>query len=567
MTYRTATRSRSAQDPYDGEPAGSQPDAEPRNDSADAAGPAAQGQGAPGAESTSLAGRGLGTPDAHGAPSVRGWESADPAAQGRGVARVANVRDAHDGPGARHAGNFGQAEPSQGVTGARGGLSARDARGSRTAGGAVSVSEGVTATLAGRFVVRTREIPDPGDLLARLPDPAPLIWLRRGEGLVGWGEAARVVLPGDDDRDGLARRWYDAIVAAADVDDPLRLPGTGLVAFGSLTFDRRSGGSVLVVPRVVLGRRAGRAWLTTVGDVRTPAGILGGERIPTRTPTVLDWHDGTLSAAEWQRRVAAAVAQMRAGAYDKVVLARDLYARTAGPIDARVVASRLAERFPDCYTYACDGLVGATPELLIRRIGRRIESLVLAGSAPRGADDAEDARLGAELLDSAKNVEEHRYAAESARASLAPLCASVTGDDVPNLLKLANIQHLATRLGGELSGDLTSLDVAAALHPTAAVGGTPTGVAVQAIRELEGMDRGRYAGPVGWVDGRGNGEWGIALRCAQLSGDGAQLSGDGSTDGPGARLFAGCGIVAGSDPAAELAEAQVKFQSVRSALA
>lgn len=435
---------------------------------------------------------------------------------------------------------------------------AHGAPGSCAAGNAASGSDGVAATLPERFAVRTREIPDPGDLLARLPDPEPLIWLHRGEGLVGWGVAARVVLPGDEDRDALARRWYDAIVAAADVDDPLRLPGTGLVAFGSLTFDRRSAGSVLVVPRVVLGRRDGRAWLTTAGDVRARADILGGQAAPTRTPTVLDWHDGTLSAAEWQRRVAAAVSQMRAGAYDKVVLARDLYARTAEPVDARVVAGRLAERFPDCYTYACDGLVGATPELLIRRVGRRIESLVLAGSAPRGADDAEDARLGAELMGSAKNVEEHRYAAESARASLAPLCASVTGDDAPFVLRLANIQHLATRLDGELTGDLTALDVAAALHPTAAVGGTPTDVAVRAIRDLEGMDRGRYAGPVGWVDGRGNGEWGIALRCAQLSGDG---------DGPGARLFAGCGIVSGSDPAAELAEAQVKFQSVRSALA
>lgn len=511
MTHRTATRRRPAQAPHDEEPDGappspSQPAAGSRHDSAEATGPTGQDSG---------------TPDAHGAAGER------------------------------------------------------DAPGSCTAGSAESVSEGERATLAARIVVRTQEIPDPGDLLARLPDAAPLIWLRRGEGVVGWGEAARVVLPGDDDRDGLARRWYDAIVAAADVHDPLRLPGTGLVAFGSLTFDRRSGGSVLVVPRVVLGRRGGRAWLTTVGDVRTPADILGGEQTPTRTPTVLDWHDGTLSAAEWQRRVAAAVSQMRAGAYDKVVLARDLYARTAEPIDARVVAGRLAERFPDCYTYACDGLVGATPELLVRRVGRRIESLVLAGSAPRGADDTEDARLGAQLLGSAKNVEEHRYAAESARASLAPLCASVTGDDTPFLLRLANIQHLATRLDGELTGDLTSLDVAAALHPTAAVGGTPTDVAVRAIRDLEGMDRGRYAGPVGWVDGRGNGEWGIALRCAQLSGDGAQLSGDGAqlsgdaagTSGPGARLFAGCGIVSGSDPAAELAEAQVKFQSVRSALA
>lgn len=416
----------------------------------------------------------------------------------------------------------------------------------------------MTTTLPDLLMVRTQEIPDPGDLLGRLPDPAPLIWVRRGDGLVGWGEAARVVLPGDGDRDERARRWLAETADAVTVDDPVRLPGTGLVAFGSLTFDRRTAGSVLVVPRVVLGRRDGRAWLTTVGGDLTPADVLGdGDRRPTHEPAVVGWHDGTLSAQEWERRVAAAVSAMRGGAYDKVVLARDLYARTAEPIDARVVAARLAGRFPDCYTYACDGLVGATPELLIRRFGRRLRSLVLAGSAPRGADDVEDRALGEELMGSAKNVEEHRYAAESARAALAPLCVSLTGDDRPFLLKVANIQHLATRIDGELADDRSALEVAAALHPTAAVGGTPTDVAVQAIRDLEGMDRGRYAGPVGWVDGRGNGEWGIALRCAQL------LDGP---DGPGARLFAGCGIVAGSDPAAELAEAQIKFRSVRSAL-
>lgn len=423
----------------------------------------------------------------------------------------------------------------------------------------------MTTTLPDLLVVRTREIADPGDLLTHLPGPAPLVWLRRGDGLVGWGEAARVTLDGGDDRDSHAGHWLGEMIGSARVDDPLGLPGTGLVAFGSLTFDRRSAGSVLIVPRVVLGRRDGRAWLTTIGDPDdaaghpgTPRDVLHGRRTePIREPTVLNWHDGTLSAQEWQARVARAVAAMRGGAYDKVVLARDLYARTSAPIDARLVAARLSERFPDCYTYACDGLVGATPELLIRRFGRRISSLVLAGSAPRGTDDAEDDALGAELMSSAKNVEEHRYAVESARASLAPLCATISGEDVPFLLKVANIQHLATRIDGELADDRTALEVAAALHPTAAVGGTPTDVAVEAIRDLEGMDRGRYAGPVGWVDGRGNGEWGIALRCAQLLDD---------PDGPGARLFAGCGIVAGSDPAAELAEAQIKFRSVRGAL-
>jgi menaquinone-specific isochorismate synthase len=214
---------------------------------------------------------------------------------------------------------------------------------------------------------------------------------------------------------------------------------------------------------------------------------------------------------------------------------------------------RLAARYPDCFTFACAGLVGATPELLIRRDGCEVSSLVLAGTMPRGVTAAEDARLAAALLGSAKDNEEHGYAAASLRDAIAPLCETLDIASRPELIRLANVQHLGTRVRGTLAADRSALALAAALHPTAAVGGTPTDAAVELIRELESMDRERYAGPVGWVDADGNGEWGIALRCAQLAGDRA-------------RLFAGCGIVAGSDPAAELAEAQVKFRPMQTAL-
>jgi menaquinone-specific isochorismate synthase len=197
--------------------------------------------------------------------------------------------------------------------------------------------------------------------------------------------------------------------------------------------------------------------------------------------------------------------------------------------------------------------VGATPELLIRRNGRKVSALVLAGTMPRGATAAEDAELATALLGSAKDNEEHGYAAVSLRDALAPLCQALRVAPRPELLRFANVQHLGTWVHGTLATDHSALAVAAALHPTAAVGGTPTAAAVELIRELENMDRERYAGPVGWVDADGNGDWGIALRCAQLAGNRA-------------RLFAGCGIVAGSDPAAELAEAQVKFRPMQSAL-
>ena len=238
----------------------------------------------------------------------------------------------------------------------------------------------------------------------------------------------------------------------------------------------------------------------------------------------------------------------------KVVLARDLYATANRPIDPRALLDRLADWYPGCYTFACDGLVGATPELLISRDGWRVSSLVLAGTTSRGASPAEDSELATALLGSAKENEEHEYAAASLRDALAPLCQAMYVAPQPALIRLPNLQHLGTRVRGTLiAADRSALGLAAAVHPTAAVGGTPTDAAVELIRELESMDRERYAGPVGWVDADGNGEWGIALRCAQL-------------DGNRARLVAGCGIVAGSDPAAELAETITKFRPMRTAL-
>jgi menaquinone-specific isochorismate synthase len=201
-------------------------------------------------------------------------------------------------------------------------------------------------------------------------------------------------------------------------------------------------------------------------------------------------------------------------------------------------------------------MIGATPELLVRRAGNQVSALVLGGTLPRGGDPAQDQALGEELLASAKNNEEHAYAVDSIREALGPLCEILDVEPRPSLLKFPNLQHLGTQVRGTLADGKTprsALGLAAAVHPPAAVCGTPAAVALELIRDLEHMDRERYAGPVGWVDVEGNGEWGIALRCAQLS-------------GRTARLFAGCGIVAGSEPAAELAETLVKLQPMRGAL-
>jgi menaquinone-specific isochorismate synthase len=412
-----------------------------------------------------------------------------------------------------------------------------------------------------RLVVRTVPVDDPGDLLGRLPHPESVTWIRRGEGLVGWGEVARVSIPAGEDRFTAGEKWLADLLDGAEVSDEVGLPGCGPVAFGSFTFDPTSDGSVLVVPAAVVGRAAGRSWLTTIGG----AGAGLAPTNPAANVGNLRWHDGQLTAPQWQRAVTTAVTRIRAGDLSKIVLARDLYATASHDIDARVLLTRLAARYPDCWTFSCAGLVGATPELYIRRVGAEVSSLVLAGTTPRGSSEAEDRQLGAALLASAKDVEEHQYAVADVRAALAPLCDQLDIDPRPWLLRLANLQHLATGVTGRLAGlppaaagaalgeYASALKLAAALHPTAAVCGTPSATAMELIRELEGMDRGRYAGPVGWVDARGNGEWGIALRCAEL-------------DGPRARLFAGCGIVAHSDPVAELAETQTKFRAMQDAL-
>jgi menaquinone-specific isochorismate synthase len=258
--------------------------------------------------------------------------------------------------------------------------------------------------------------------------------------------------------------------------------------------------------------------------------------------------------SQWRDAVARAVVALRAGELEKVVLARAVDVEAAQPLDSRAIAARLAERFPSCFTYICDGLVGASPELLIRRVGRHAESLVLAGTTARGSSAEQDEALERGLLQSTKDLHEHRLAVESVRGVLAGLATDVEVPESPHLLRLANVSHLASHIEARLPTTTpTALDLAAALHPTAAVGGTPRSAALDVIRELEAAPRERYAGPVGWVDHSGDGEFALALRCAQLS-------------GRAARVWAGNGIVAESDPDAEVAETTAKLDAVMTAL-
>jgi menaquinone-specific isochorismate synthase len=416
----------------------------------------------------------------------------------------------------------------------------------------------LTSPAAAARTVTTARADGTGALLSRLPAQGALSWVRRGEGLVAWGEAARLEVSGPGAL-AEAADWWAAYTDGLDVEDALGVPGSGPVLFASVAFDPEAGTSLFVVPEVAVGRRNGVGWVTTIGDVDPRDVLSEAVAVPDDGPAPrLRYADGALDPATWCAAVATAVERIGAGELAKVVLARDLLVSADVPLEPRRLLRRLAARFPDCWTFAVDGLLGATPELLLRRSGRRLSARVLAGTAPRGAG-ADDERLAAALIGSAKDRAEHALAVDSLVRALEPYCTALDAPAEPDLLTLANVRHLASDVTGTQRrsgsrGRAGLLELISAVHPTAAVCGTPTPDAAAVIAELEGMDRGRYAGPVGWLDARGDGEFGLALRCAELVGD------------DGARLFAGCGIVAGSDPTAELAETQAKFAAFQAAL-
>jgi menaquinone-specific isochorismate synthase len=387
-------------------------------------------------------------------------------------------------------------------------------------------------------------------LLDLVPADRPVTWLRRGDGLVGWGVAAEIRTHGAT-RFADADKWWTETTARASVRDDVNEPGTGLVSFGTFAFADEPGDSVLVVPQVVVGRRGDVAWLTTVGDVAAPL----TPAAPPTAPAAVSFADGALNGEQWMSVVADAVERISSGRLEKVVLARDLVATASQPIDVRWPLGRLAEHYPMCWTFHVEGMFGATPEMLVRRERGLVTSRVLAGTIRRTGDDERDLALAATLARSSKDLEEHEYAVRSVADALEPHCSSMNVPEAPFVLHLPNVMHLATDVAGVVhdAATVSSLQLAEALHPSAAVGGTPTTVATDLITQIEGMDRDRYAGPVGWMDASGDGEWGIALRSARH-------------DGATVRLFAGCGIVADSDPEAELAEAQAKFVPVRDAL-
>jgi menaquinone-specific isochorismate synthase len=416
---------------------------------------------------------------------------------------------------------------------------------------------------AATLAARTARLP-PGfepDLLAIGGVPGAVVWQRGAAGVAGRGEALRITLQGGLADPGASER-VAAVLGAIAVDDEVGRAGCGPVAIGALPFER-SAPATLVVPAILAGRAAdGTSWITSVGpagsEVRRSEEAVEAMGALAVLPEMNPPDSFSLASgrphAEWCALVGHAVAAIRAGRFDKVVLAREVLVEANRQLIAVDVLRRLHALYPSCILFAADGFLGASPELLISRTGPEIASHPLAGTIAHSGDPEADGRAAAGLLASAKERHEHRLVVDAVAAALRPVCDRLDVPETPSIVSLRNVSHLGTLLCGHLAGDPASaLDLVAALHPTPAVSGAPNEEALAYLREVEGFDRGRYAGPVGWQDRNGDGAWAVGIRSAELRGHRA-------------RLFAGVGVVADSDPAAELAETQLKLQALLAAV-
>jgi menaquinone-specific isochorismate synthase len=378
-------------------------------------------------------------------------------------------------------------------------------------------------------------------------------WVRSGDGLVGFGEYKKFEVKGEN-RFKEAKAWWEERVSEFKIQNNVHGSGTGPILFSSFSFDANQS-SVLVIPEIIIGQKNGKSWITWIGDTKQP----NLEKIATAPISgEITWQAGSISEQTWQSQVSSAISAIKSNVLEKVVLARDITATSKSEISVRDLLQRLEIEYPSTWIFLVDGLIGATPELLVRLSKSLVTSRVLAGTIRKTGNEDRDLTLAASLAKSSKDLEEHEYAVRSVADALAPFCSSTNVPEAPFVLHLSNVMHLATDVTGVLNDSAKQSDIftlIAQLHPSAAVCGTPATEAKKLINELEQMNRERYAGPVGWIDANNDGEIAIALRCGQLSDDRKTI-----------RLFAGCGIVAGSDPANEFAESQAKLMPMRTAL-
>jgi salicylate biosynthesis isochorismate synthase/menaquinone-specific isochorismate synthase len=399
---------------------------------------------------------------------------------------------------------------------------------------------------------------------------------REAAALATLGAVARLEASGPRRFAELAAAWR-RLAGVAEADAPDGPPGAGLVAVGGFAFAPDGGAAPhwagfapgeLTVPELAVARR-GRDVRLTVAVLASPDDLaddlvarverrlagLRGSPLPLLDPAPAGRFriSSTAPPEHYEAAVAQAVQRIRSGAFQKIVLAREVAVHAPSPHDAAAVFAVLRAGFDSCYVYCAgtpaDGgaaFVGASPELLVRREGLRASTVALAGSARRSADPAVDAHLGEQLLHSEKDLEEHAIVTRRITRALRSCSVWVAAPPEPGIIRVANIQHLATPIRAQLTQPRGAVDLVGLLHPTPAVGGEPHAAAAPVIPALEGLDRGWYAGCLGWTDANEDGEFCVALRCALLR-------------GREARLYAGVGVVRDSDPAAELAETEVKL--------
>lgn len=447
------------------------------------------------------------------------------------------------------------------------------------------VREAVTeARRRGRNVVvgYTRVLPsfDPIAVFQRFvhEDGCGQLWVAPdGTALVGIGKAWELDASGNHRFRAVQRELDDLLVGAKLSADEGIVPIEPIL-MGGFAFDpghepagiwAKFPSAQLMLPRVLYRRQGAETTVTHFGVVGPDDGLKVSRRSWHATEALAEDFDGFEQSigvlphgetdfAAWRSAVDRLRKQIQQGPLEKAVLARTLQVVTPAAIDWGQTLYRLRQRFDDCYLFAVARgshcFLGATPEQLAQVSGNELRTMGLAGSIRRGDDAAEDARLGEALLASAKERQEHELVVRALRDGVAPLCDELhIPEGGPGLRKLANVQHLYTPVRGTLQPNVSILDVLDRIHPTPAVGGYPYQEALEAIRQLEPTPRGWYAGPVGWVDGKGAGEFAVAIRSAQLH-------------GLDAYLFAGCGIVAASDPAEEFAESELKLNVLLEAL-
>jgi menaquinone-specific isochorismate synthase len=376
-----------------------------------------------------------------------------------------------------------------------------------------------------------------------------MLFVRNGIGFATRGVAARV-----------ASHEARTFLANIQIDDSVKAPGSGPVLIGAIPFDSQQPHDFVLPKMLICKSDDGRCWVTTIQDTELhKSELTDSDFSPLHAPSATSSSYTVTPGVDvetYLQAVTAARDAVRSGSITKAVIARDVFVASSQPIDIHSVLLRLRNTFGSSYQFSVDGFVGASPELLVSILHGEVSSHPLAGTAPRTGDPTTDDQLAASLLSSSKNQIEHRIVIDAVHDTLLPWCSYLDWEPEASIVAVANVQHLGTHMSGRLSEPfLHVLDAVYALSPTPALGGHPRDKALKLIAEVEGMSRGRYGGAVGWFDSSGNGVWAVSIRCAEYS-----------NNNKTARLFAGGGIVADSEPLSELAETQAKLQAMLAAI-